>query len=213
MGRLSRFLLTLLVAVAAPAVALAQSVEPVRPGDRTLGSADAPVTLTVYLSTTCSHCAEWHTRDFPGFKARWVDTGKVRVAFRDLPTPPADLAIAGAVMARCAPEDRFDEVLEALFEGQAQLRASSAVAPRQAAINWLRAGGQAGGLTAEQMNACISNDAAHAEIEARAAQADADGVTGTPTFLINGEKVPHEALPHPDAAAFEPLIQPLLDGR
>ena len=103
MARLSRFLLTLLIAIAAPALALAQTVEPVRPGDRTLGSADAPVTLTVYLSTTCSHCADWHTRDFPAFKARFVDTGKVRVAYRDLPTPPRPAAIAGAVMARCAP--------------------------------------------------------------------------------------------------------------
>ena len=65
MARLSRFLLTMLIAMAAPVAALAQTVEPVRPDDRTLGSAEAPVTLTVYLSTTCSHCATWHTTDFP----------------------------------------------------------------------------------------------------------------------------------------------------
>ena len=97
---LSRVLLPAIVAIAAPALALAQTVEPVREGDRTLGSAAAPVTLTVYLSTTCSHCADWHTNDFPAFKARWVDTGKVRVAFRDLPTQPTLVSIAGAVKAR-----------------------------------------------------------------------------------------------------------------
>ena len=73
---LSRVLLPAIVAIAAPALALAQTVEPVREGDRTLGSAADPVTLTVYLSTTCSHCADWHTNDFPAFKARWVDTGR-----------------------------------------------------------------------------------------------------------------------------------------
>ena len=166
MKRLSRFLLTLLIAIAAPATALAQTVEPVRAGDRTLGSATAPVTLTVYLSTTCSHCANWHTNDFPAFKARWVDTGQVRVAFRDLPTPPQQIAIAGA----------------------------------------------AGGLTRDQMNACFSSEASFTEVEARAEQSFADGVNGTPSFFVNGQPLP-ETMAALDVAAFEPLIQPLLDGR
>ena len=212
MKRLSRFLLTLLIAIAAPALALAQTVEPVRPGDRTLGSATAPVTLTVYLSTTCSHCADWHTRDFPAFKARFVDTGKVRVAFRDLPTPPHQVALAGAVMARCASEDRYDEVLDALFRGQAQLRAVPGSPSQQTVVNWLAAGGAAGGLTPDQMNACFANDESFVEVETRATQAQADGVNSTPSFFLNGEPVP-ETMPARDAAAFEPLIQPLLDGR
>ena len=45
--RLSRFLLTLLIAIAAPSLALAHTVEPVRPRDRTQGSAHAPVSQTV----------------------------------------------------------------------------------------------------------------------------------------------------------------------
>jgi protein-disulfide isomerase len=210
--RLSRFLLTLLVAIAAPALALAQTIEPVRPGDRTLGSADAPVTLTVYLSTTCPHCANWHTQDFPAFKARWVDTGKVRVAFRDMPTPPERVAVAGAVMARCAPEDRFDVVLDTLFRGQAQLRAQPGPPPQETVVNWLRTAGEAGGLTPDQMNACFNTEASFTEIEARTEQAFADGVDTTPSFFINGEPVP-ATMAARDVAAFEPLIQPLLDGR
>ena len=213
MTRLSRLLLTLVVAIAAPAMALAQTVEPVRAGDRTLGSADAPVTLTVYLSTTCSHCADWHTRDFPAFKARFVDTGEVRIAFRDLPTQPQPIAIAGAVMARCASEDRYDAVLDALFRGQPLLREPSG-APSQAVVTrWLGTAGLAGGLTVEQMNACMSNEAAFSEVQTRAEQSFADGVSGTPAFLINGARVPSGSLPAWDVAAFEPLIQPLLDGR
>lgn len=209
MKRLSRLLLTLVVAIAAPAMALAQTVEPVRPGDRTMGAADAPVTLTVYLSTTCSHCAAWHNNDFPAFKARFVDTGQVRVAFRDLPTQPQPVAIAGAVMARCAPEERYDAVLDALFRGQAMLDE-----PTQVAVTtWLATAGQAGGLTVEQMNACFSNEAAFTEVEARAEQSFADGVDGTPAFLLNGKRVSPDGLAAWDVAAFEPLIQPLLDGR
>ena len=212
MTRLSRFLLTLLVVIAAPATALAQTVEPVRPGDRTVGSAAAPVTLTVYLSTTCSHCADWHTNDFPAFKARWIDTGKVRVAFRDLPTQPRQVAVAGAIMARCAPEDQYDVVLDALFRSQAQLRAVPGPPAQETVIRWLAGGGAAGGLTRDQMNACFSNEGSFAEVEARAEQSFADGVNGTPSFFINGQPLP-ETMPALDVTAFEPLIQPLLDGR
>lgn len=209
---LSQVLLPAIVAIAAPALALAQTVEPVREGDRTLGSAAAPVTLTVYLSTTCSHCADWQTNDFPAFKARWVDTGKVRVAFRDLPTQPPQVSIAGAVMARCAPEEKYDAVLDALFRGQPRLHAQPGPPPQQTVVAWLAAGGAAGGLTRDQMNACFSSEASFAEIETRAEQAFAEGVNGTPAFFINGEPVP-DTMTARDVAAFEPLIQPLLDGR
>ena len=212
MARLSRFLLTMLIAMAAPVAALAQTVEPVRPGDRTLGSAEAPVTLTVYLSTTCSHCAAWHVNDFPAFKARWVDTGKVRVAFRDLPTAPPQVAIAGAVMARCAPEDQYDVALDARVRGQPQLRVQPGPPAQEVVIGWLAAAGQAAGLTRDQMNACFSSEASFAEVEARADQSFADGVNTTPSFFVNGQPLPGtmQAL---DVAAFEPLIQPLIDGR
>lgn len=214
MARLSRFLLTLLVVIAAPATALAQTVEPVRPGDRTVGSPAAPVTLTVYLSTTCGHCADWHTNDFPAFKARWVDTGKVRVAFRDLPTPPQQLAVAGAVMARCAPEEKYDVVLDTLFRSQAQLHAVPGPPAQETVVRWLAAAGAAGGLTRDQMNACFSSEASFMEIDARARQSNADGVNSTPSFLVNGERVPDEAIMTSRGVdAFEPLIQPLLDGR
>lgn len=212
MKRLSRFLLTLLVALAAPALALAQTIEPVRPDDRTIGAADAPVTLTVYLSTTCPHCADWHTRDFPAFKARYVDTGKVRVAFRDLPTPPQEIAVAGAVMARCGPEEKYDVVLDALFRGQARIRPQSGPLTPETVVGWLAAAGEAGGLTREQMGACFANESAFAEIDARAGQAFADGVNSTPSFFINGRPLP-DTMTARDVTAFEPLIQPLLDGR
>lgn len=211
MKRLSRFLLTFLVAMAAPVAALAQTVEPVRPDDRTLGSATAPVTLTVYLSTTCSHCADWHTNDFPAIRTRWVDTGKVRVVFRDLPTPPQRVAIAGAVMARCAPAENFDGVLDALFRDQSRLRAQAGPPPQQTVVDWLTAAGAAGGLTPDQMNACFSSEASFTEVETRAAQSFADGVNSTPSFFINGHALPG-TMAALDVAAFEPLIQPLLDG-
>ena len=115
-------------------------------------------------------------------------------------------------MARCAPEERYDVVLDTLFRGQAQLRALPGPPAQQTVIDWLSAAGLAGGLTPDQMNACFSNDASFTEIEARAEQSFADGVNTTPSFFLNGQPVP-ETMQARDVAAFEPLIQPLLDGR
>jgi protein-disulfide isomerase len=205
MARLFRLMLLALLAIAAPVVALAQTVPAWREGDATSGSASAPVTLTVYLSTTCSHCAHWHNDDYPAFKAKYVDTGKVRVVFRDLPTDPAPVAVAGATMARCAPADKYDAVLEALFRGQ------ETYFPNRQAREWLIAGGTAGGLTPEQMQACMSRENIEAT-NVRARQSAADGVNGTPSFFINGQRV-LETGPAHDVAAFDALIQPLLAGR
>jgi len=189
--------------------AAAQTVAPARPDDRTVGSVQAPVTLTVYLSTTCGHCAHWHQRDFPAIKARYVDSGQVRVVFRDLFTPPAQLALYGAAMARCAPPDRYEAALGALFAGQAAMRAAGASEP--AAIAWLQRAGAAGGLTPQQMQACTRDEAALDALVARNDQSVADGVASTPTFMINGRKVLEDFQTH-DVAAFALVLDPLLAG-
>jgi protein-disulfide isomerase len=204
MGRRFGLLLLMLLALtAAPVVALAQTVDPVRADDRTTGAVDAPVTLTVYLSTTCGHCARWHQDEYPAFKAKYVDTGKVRVVWRDLPTPPQRLAVAGMTMARCAPAERYEAALDALFKGQA------IHLPQGQAREWLIAGGTAGGLSQAQMQACLSAENV-AAAEARGEKALAEGVNSTPSFFIDGEAF---APATPGLAAFDAVIQPLLAGR
>lgn len=184
--RLSRFLLPLLVALLAPVVAMAQTVAPIREGDRTLGSADAPATLTVYLSAVCPHCADWHAGPFAQLRGRYVDTGKLRVVFRELPTEPVDEAMAGAVLARCAAEDRYDDVMTSLF-------ANSMVRRSGDPQTWLRTAAAAGGVSGAQAADCFGNDVLWNEVVARAEQAIAEGVEGTPAFFLNGEPVPYAA--------------------
>ena len=54
------------------------SVPAVTAADRILGRADAPVTVIEYASFTCTHCAHWTNDVLPTFKARYIDTGKVK---------------------------------------------------------------------------------------------------------------------------------------
>lgn len=58
------------------------------------------MTVIEYASFVCDHCAAWHNDSLlPQFKARFIDTGKVKLVFRNLPTEPADAAFAAAALA------------------------------------------------------------------------------------------------------------------
>ena len=76
-------------------------------GDMALGAAEgAKVTVVEYASVTCHVCAAWQEKNWEGFKTRYVDTDKVRYVFREIPTPPAEVAVAGFLIARCAGPDK-----------------------------------------------------------------------------------------------------------
>lgn len=165
---------------APPPMAAPERVLAVDPADRTLGRDDAPVTLTAYLSTVCGHCATWHEADFPEIKRRLIDTGQLRVVWRDLPTNPPQLALAGAVLARCAAPERYDDALGALFRGQATYLQGGNV------DGWLISAATAADLPLDQARACVSDDARYTEIETRARQASSLGVRSTPTLFLDG---------------------------
>ncbi|MES2834351.1 MAG: thioredoxin domain-containing protein [Pseudomonadota bacterium] len=219
--RTKALLLALTLALSAPVAAMAQtapdtapaaaptasSIAALRPDDRIVGSMDAPVTLTTYLSTTCGHCANWHNTILPTLMAKYVETGQVRIVYRDLPTPPQDVAGAGAVMARCVPADKFDAALDSLYRDQGILRAANEEEMHRNAMVWLAGAGAVGGLTPEQMNTCFDDEANWNALEARVDASRADGVTGTPTFFVNGVLADIDSR---DLAAFDAAIQPQL---
>jgi protein-disulfide isomerase len=83
---------------AAPVMApLDRLMEPGPLPDIVQGSPSAPVTIIEYASLTCSHCAAFHEETWPGLKARYVDTGKVRFILREFPLDP--LAAAAFMLA------------------------------------------------------------------------------------------------------------------
>lgn len=94
-----------------PAAAMAQGKTPeallqAGPlGDKVLGRDDAPVTIIEYASLTCGHCANFHNKTFPALKEKYIDTGKVRLIFREFPLDP--LSTAASMMARCSSEQRY----------------------------------------------------------------------------------------------------------
>jgi protein-disulfide isomerase len=169
--------------------------------DRILGRAGAPVTVIEYASLVCSHCGEWHETVYPEFKRRFIDTGRVRLVFRDLPTSPAPVAARAAGIARCAAPARYYDVLDAFFRGQDALFAGGPVA------TWYAAGVAASGRTQAQIDACLADPATLERLRTSMTGATAAGVQGTPTFFVNGRRVANSSL---DGliAAITPLLPP-----
>jgi protein-disulfide isomerase len=153
-------------------------------GDIALGSAKAPVTVIEYASTTCPHCAAWDREVFPAFKRKYVDTGKVRYILRESPTDPEIWAEGAFVVARCAGPAKFYDVVEAFMAQQKVLY------DQKDGVGWLARGGAVGGLSREQVQACLHDKAGVMAMKARVEANDkAFDVQGLPTFIVNGKIV------------------------
>ena len=153
-------------------------------GDATLGNPKAKVKLVEYASLACSHCAAFNNEVFAGFKKKYIDTGKVHYTLREILTQPREVAAAGFLTARCAGPANYFTVVDTMFHGFDKMAESGDV--RGA----LMAAGKAGGLTQVQVEACLTDEAAIAALNARVAKnAELGNITGTPTFVINGKTV------------------------
>ena len=164
-------------AVAAVDAPTASATEPAARDPRVLGSDTAPVTIIEFTDLQCPYCARFALGTWPALRERYVDTGKVRFASRDLPLPMHTQAVPAAVAARCAGEQgRFFEYREALFRGQSQLEQ----APYDALALRME-------LDVERFAACRSNRAVAEAVKKDAALAAANGINATPTFVIGRE--------------------------
>lgn len=158
-------------------------------GDMALGAPEgAKVTVVEYASVTCAGCAAWNEQVWPQFKARYVDTNKVRFVFREFPTPPQDVAVAGFLLARCAGEDKYFHVIDQIMRSLPELHAGTP--PRDILLRTARDAG----LSEAQFQTCVANPEGVAAMEKRIKAAQDTGVTGTPTFMINGETVSDRSL-------------------
>jgi len=152
--------------------------------DHTLGRVDAPVTLMVFASVTCPHCASWFEGDWPTLKRDYVDTGKVRVIFREFPTPPVQVAVAGFLLADCGGEDKYFERIEWQMANQSriidQLRANKV----QETFEEI---GANAGLSATETQTCLSTQARYDDLNAAVTRARGAGLQAVPAMMLNGE--------------------------
>jgi len=170
-----------LAVTAAPMAARAAPLPPV-PGEMLLGSPKAKAQLVIYASASCPHCAHWWTTIQPQVRKTFIDTGKVRLVFREFLTPPVEFAAAGFILARRIPGKYFD-VLTTVFQKQEEIYRSEKL------FEGLQAIGKQYGLTDKQFSDALNDAAALKAVNDRMAKAVDDGIEGTPTFFVNGASV------------------------
>ena len=79
------------------------------------GNENAKITIIVYESLTCGHCADFHAEVYPLLKKEYLDTGIVKIEFRHFPLDVA--AFNASKIAQCN-EDQSLEILESLYSNQ-----------------------------------------------------------------------------------------------
>ena len=156
--------------------------------EMTMGDPDAPVTLIEYASYTCPHCAAFHQGPLKEIKKNYVDTGKVHLIYREVYFDRYGLW--ASMIARCAGPDKFFGISDLIYRGQDQWTRAGG-APEVVAE--LKKIGRLAGLEEDTLEACLQ-DSARAETLVAWYQknAQADEVTATPSFVLNGRKVPNQ---------------------
>jgi protein-disulfide isomerase len=162
----------------------------IKPTDRIHGSPNAPITIVEYASMTCIHCARFQREVMPQLVHDYVDTGKVKIVFRDFPLDGA--ARLGSALALCVPPDKYFSFLDLLFLNQktwlADLNNDERVSADEV-VEGLVQMGRFAGFSREKVESCIGDQSVLAYIDQTQADAQAKyGVNSTPTFFINGEE-------------------------
>ena len=179
----------------------AESDGPAYLQERVLGADDAPVTLIEYSSLTCPHCARFHTDTLPRLKREYIDTGKVKIIYRDFPFD--GIGLRASMLARCVPEERYFDFLDVLFKNQQ--RWSRARDP----LAVLTTFGTLVGMNADDVQACLDNEELQNSILTRQLEGqERYNIRSTPTFIMNNDA--DRVLGAEDFSVFQRKIENLL---
>lgn len=167
--------------------------------DHVLGSADAPVTVIEYASPTCPHCATFSNEVLPDFVAQYVDTGKVKLITRPFVRNVLDAVVF--MLAEAAGPTNYHNVISTYFKTQNTW--ATAAAPRDAILEIATQLG----FTQETFDAALTNQELFTGMEAVREQALSEfGLSGTPTFYVNGKTLTGDKTLEQLAAEIDPLI-------
>ncbi len=154
---------------------------------RTLGDPNAPVTIVEFSDYQCPFCLRNFQQTFPQLKAEFIDTGRVFYVFKDFPIPSLHpLAYRLHEAALCVSDeggtDSYWQAHDLIFNKSETFKRNS-LAEMDATI---LAEFELAGLPMEGLSDCLQSNRHAQAVQADFAEGQALGVTGTPTFFING---------------------------
>lgn len=162
------------------------------------GDANAPVTLVEFGDFNCGYCGKWAAETLPLINEKYIETGKVRMAYVHYPILGADSMTAAEATECAAEQDRFWDYHNLLYARQ-----GIGFTPAN-----LTAMADELGLDANVFADCLANFSKREQLENDIRLARVMGVRGTPAFLVNGFPLAG-AYPYED---FERLIEGILAG-
>jgi protein-disulfide isomerase len=138
------------------------------------GSANAKVTIIEFSDYQCPFCGRYDKETYPQILKDYVESGRVKYVWRDLPLDFHKNSFKAAEAAHCAGEQgRFWEMHDRLFSNQTNIAAEDL--PKHA---------EAIELNRSLFQQCLDSGRYANEIKRDIADAGAAGITGTPSFLI-----------------------------
>ncbi|MEM1087140.1 MAG: thioredoxin domain-containing protein [Pseudomonadota bacterium] len=157
-------------------------------GEMVKGSADATVEVIEYASWTCPACLDFEQRVMPTVNEDYIATGKVRFVFREFPTAPVSISVAGFALARCAGEEKYFDVLDELFERQPGILAIARDGD-QVRVALETIASNHGIAKGAEFEACLNSQEIRRAIGEKIDLGEQNGVSSTPTVFVNGEKL------------------------
>lgn len=168
-----------------PAAATPENTGPVKVSvddDPMIGNKNAPVTLIEFSDYECPFCKRHFTQTYSLIKKDYIDSGKVKLVFRDLPLSFHDpMATTEAIAANCAREQGGDEVYFKLHDKMFTETTSNGTGLTKDQL--YKFSGELG-LNEANFKACLDSEKNKSEITKDIADAGQIGATGTPSFVV-----------------------------
>ncbi|NCN06653.1 MAG: DsbA family protein [Candidatus Pacebacteria bacterium] len=170
-----------------PPSAPAEQAQPTRgtasiDDDAVLGDADAPVTIIEFSDYECPFCKRHFTDTHPKLVENYIQTGKVKLVFRDFPLAFHDpLATQEAIAANCAKEQSGDAGYYAFHDEIFARTASNGNGLDATKIQKIATDL---GLNIDSFTTCLDDPAMAEEVQKDLADGSAAGASGTPSFII-----------------------------
>lgn len=172
-----------------------------------VGSDSAPVEVTEYADFECPYCSQFAVVQFPEIRQQLIMTGRLRWRYRDFPLPTHLWSRLSAHAVACASEQgKSWEAMDALFQ-----RHGEWAQQRRDPTGMFRDRMRGIGVDLDRYDACMSSQRYAGRIEASRQEGDARGVSGTPTFFVNGRTLDNRRFANSDA--FKALVDSLTSGR
>lgn len=157
-----------------------------------IGDVDAPKTIIEYGDYKCPTCAQFHQASYQELKRDYLDTGKAKIVFRNLPYIANDSRVAAEGTYCAAEQNLFEQYHSAIYDYTSELyereglsREFDNVLTEDLLADFIA---DAGG-DRQQFSSCLNDRKYEAEVDNDLALAEKDQASGTPTFLINDQKI------------------------